>query len=246
MRLSIYAQKLTEKSAFVFWRVGVTKFGTVEVSFKEPMADLELAAELVAIHHLFFKQKVFNIIPASGKSFELNITKGAIKKLALGKSDKKHLHRYSKFLTESGRLSGININVKDSITPNPEDNAEVVSVYSKVDIEHRDFRIQEIVDTPAIGELVITEHAVERYIQYHRSGEIKSPWVSLINRLMNVDLKQINLSDKVSQHKKRKYGADNEVYIWGHDYSAHRYVVVKDHKTGQLVLTTVFKRESGA
>ena len=226
MRLSIYSQKHTERCVFVYWRTGNSNFGVVEVNFNEPIPDIDIASELLAARHLFFDQRVFNVTPASGKSFELIITKGAIKKLVLGKSDKKHLARYAQFLTDGGRLAGININVKPDLTLNPTDTAEASAVKSSIDIEHKDYRIQETINTPAIGEIVVTEHAVDRYVQYHRSGEIKTPWVSLISRLMNPDLKQFPLDQRIVEHKKRKYGSDNEIHIWGHESSAHRYGVV--------------------
>jgi hypothetical protein len=83
MRLTTYSQKQSdERSVFVLWRVGISNFGVLTVEFTHPIEDIELAAELVAIRHLVFNQAVFDRIPDSGKAFELNVSKGAIKKLS--------------------------------------------------------------------------------------------------------------------------------------------------------------------
>lgn len=63
--------------------------------------------------------------------------------------------------------------------------------------------------------MVITEHAVDRYVQYHSAADMKNPWASLINRMQHEDLHKIPLDPRVIEHKRRKYGPDNEVEIWG-------------------------------
>lgn len=241
MRLTTYSQKQSdERSVFVLWRVGITNFGVLTVEFTHPIEDIELAAELVAIRHLVFNQAVFDRIPDSGKAFELNVSKGAIKKLSLNRSDKKHLLKFAAFMQEGGRFAGAKINIKSESPINHDDGAKL----TKITINPKEYRIQEIVQTPRIGELVITEHAVDRYVQYHSAADMKNPWASLINRMQHEDLHKIPLDPRVIEHKRRKYGPDNEVEIWGHDSSVHRYVVITDAKTGMKILATLFKRAS--
>lgn len=242
MRLTTYSQQQSDnRSVVVLWRVGVNNYGAVDVHFTHQIDDIEVAAELVAIRHLVFNQTVFDRVPDSGKAFEINVSKGAIKKLALNRSDKKHLQKFAAFMQDGGRFAGAKINVKQE-TPDPQGESATLT---SISINPKEYRIQETVDTPKIGELVITEHAVDRYVQYHASGEMKNPWASLINRIKHPDLHTIPLDARVIEHKRRKYGPDNEIEVWGHDSSVHRYVVIRDLKTGKKILATLFKRANG-
>lgn len=210
----------------------------LRVEFDVQDEDIDVAAELVAIHHLVFKRQVFDRIPNTGKPFIFKVSRGAVRKLALGKSDKSFARRYAKFLTGTNPLSDTEILVEE-----PEEfDPATVSDIETIRVEHEAYHTKDEIETPAFGRLVITSHAVLRFAERSADQGIKRPRASLARRLVNPNLKRFELNAAVKRHKDSKYGSGREAEIWGHESEALKFVIVKDQATGQSVLTTVFSR----
>lgn len=237
MRLKTSTMKQSSSAVFVFWRTGLEKYGVLRVSFDIENEDIDVAAELVAIHHLLFVKQVFNRVPGLGSSYSLRVSRGALRKLALGKSDKIFAKRYAKFLG-SGPMKGVEIQVEAAEIFNPADCPDI----EEIRIQHDRYHTHDEVEVSHFGKLIITAHAVQRYAERSSDESMRFPRQSLVKRLRNPRLKQLVLDESVAQQKKKKYGIENQAEIWGHESEALKFVVLKDKKTGQNVLATVFSR----
>ena len=110
MTLTTVAKKTSNNSALVFWRVGTKRKGILDVRTDFEHEESDLLAELIAIRYLALDKQVFcHMEPGAGAGYKLVVSKGAIKKLALGKSSKAFAAKFASFLT--GRMQGATIEV---------------------------------------------------------------------------------------------------------------------------------------
>ncbi|EGQ7833876.1 hypothetical protein V9789_002750 [Vibrio vulnificus] len=231
MTLTTFSEKQTDSKAYVYWRVGTKRGGILDVTLGLEHSDSALIAELYAIQHLLFVELVFGREPGSGNGYCLTVSKGAIKKLALGRSDKKYAYKYSVFLRN--RMAGVTIEVSQSkdFLPVLNDSLTEVLTVDSTDIASEVHSI----NTPTMGQLKITKHAVEQYVSRLSSGKPKNPWLSLVKRLQHPRLCRSLLTDKVRQHKVRKYGTADNIEEWRHPDDEFRFLVLKDGDTRTLV-----------
>lgn len=237
MTLNTLSEKRTDSEARIFWRTGTTKKGILDVKLDFEHEDAALIAELIALQYLLFEKKVFNREPGSGNGYKLVVSKGAIKKLALGKSNKKHAVKFAAFLTN--RMKGVAIEVSQSrdLMATPEEQAPEV-LHGNREVYARTF---DPVETPAMGTILVTQHAVDRYQERITSGDPKKPWASLVGRLMHPELRKIDPGKRVLAHKARKYGDDNKTEYWSHPTSSFVYQVLRE-SSGAGILVTVYER----
>lgn len=247
MQLTTVSKKQSGNTALVYWRVGINRKGVINVCLDASSTDVELIAELAAIRHLIMDCCVLGRTPTSGLGIRLCVSKGAIKKLTKGTSDKGYASRFAAFLTS--RLLGVEIQVSHSMKYMiDEDDEGYAESFSHLDVSTTEYMTpHEVIETPAMGQVAITKHALERYSQ--RLGGIdngkivKRPWASLARRLRNPELLQQSLDANVLTHKYRKYGNDSKVEIWKHPTDLlHFTVVVSPEK--QRTLVTVFERQN--
>lgn len=241
MILTTLSEKKNDSQVRVFWRTGIQNRGILDVTLANPHPESALLAELMAIQHLMFERLVFDREPIKGGGYKLITSKGAIKKLAMGKSDKQFAVPLSQFLRH--RLSGITIEVSQSreYLPTLDD---CMPEELQADQDHYLQELSsDLVETPAMGSIVLTHHAVEQYASRIATGAPKDPRLSLIRRLMNPELINFPLSEKVLAHKARKYGRADNIEVWGHPTSNLSYQLVKDD-SDRKVLVTVFRRDT--
>jgi hypothetical protein len=237
MTLTTISEVITDTKARVFWRVGTKNKGIIDLNLRSHSEDSALVGELMAIQYLLFDKKVFDRAPGGGGGYKLVVSKGAIKKLALGKSSKKFAVKYASFLLN--RMKGVTIEVSQKL----EFMANSDETLPLVIEEDKDIHTQEYAEiiTPAMGPVKITQHAVEQYEERISSGCPKKPWASLTKRLMHPELRIQPLDAKILAHKERKYGRSDNVEAWSHPTSTFTYLIVLDDK-GNRVLVTVFER----
>lgn len=234
MILTTVCKPISSLSATVFWRVGTTRNGILNVTLKAPHEDSGLVCELVALQHLLFKKEILSDYLYSGKGIKLVVSKGAIRKLTLGKSNKSYAEKYAAFL--SSRLEGVSIEVSQKMElMASEDDTEVENVQESI----IDFNV---ISTPAMGDVRITRHAFEQYKTRITSGDPKKPYKSLVKRISHPDLHIQKLDDRVVAHKTRKYGRSDNIEPWTHVTSKFVYLIVKDD-AGNRTLVTVFERK---
>ncbi len=233
MTLTTFSEKHSDSKAYVYWRVGTKRGGVLDVTLSFEHSDSALIAELYAIQHLLFVELVLGREPGSGHGYRLTVSKGAIKKLALGRSDKKYVFKYSAFL--QNRMAGVTIEVLRSqdFLPVLNDSLTQVLTVGSTDIASE----LQTISTPAMGKVRITKHAVEQYVSRLSSGKPKNPWLSLVKRLQHPKLCSSLLTDKVRQHKARKYGTADNIEEWRHPDDEFRFLVLKNGDTRTLVIS---------
>lgn len=239
MILTTVAKKSPTGSTHVFWRTGVNQCGILDVELDFTSPDSELIAELIAIQYLLFEKQVHSRYPSAGDGYKLVVSKGAIKKLAKGRSSKKDVVKFATFLSTCMQGAAIEVSQSMEFMPELSEGVETLQAGYKHPLKRPDE-----IDTPAIGTLQVTRHAVEQYQERISTGEPKKPWASLVKRLGNPELRVMPMDPRVARHKARKYGPDDKVEIWGHPTSKFKYVVVTDRRTDKRVLVTVFERAS--
>ncbi|MFC6674008.1 hypothetical protein [Marinobacterium aestuariivivens] len=237
MTLTTISEKKSDTEARVFWRAGTKKRGILDVTLDFAHADSALIAELVALQHLLFDRKVFDREPGAGAGYKLVVSKGAIRKLALGKSNKAYATKFAAFL--SNRMKGVTIEVsQDYEFMAKPDEVEPELLGGEREVYANTY---DAIETPAMGRVLVTQHAVEQYQARITSGSPKKPWASLVGRLMHPELRMMKVDEKVLRHKARKYGRSDNVEFWGHPTSVFVYQVLREDN-GDRVLVTVFER----
>lgn len=237
MKLTTESLGAVEDGMAVSWRVGTQRTGIVCVQGIELEHDKRAAAELIAIRHLLFTNKVFNREIITGSGVAIEFSSPVIKKLYRGKTTKRHLEQYSHFLKTN--LSGVSLSitkVDDEFLPKIGDDVlfEYIDAGKKPQYD--------VINTPTLGKIRLTKHSIDQYEDRLHSGEAKNPLVSLVGRLMHPDLKRQPLPDRAIQHKLKKYGTVDNLEVWGHDTSQLHYIVVRDPDTHVGTLVTVYVR----
>lgn len=245
MTLTTVSKSVSVNSVLVYWRVGTKRKGVLDVRMGFSTEDQEIIAELIAIRHLIMNTKVFCCTPTTGKGFQVRVSKGAIRKIVQGRSDKAFASRFASLLT--GRMEGISVNVSHSMDfmISAQEAAETGQI-EVLEAAGKNFASpHETIETPTIGTLSVTRHAVQRYEERLNSKSqderLYRPWGSLFSRLRNPDLERSPLNDQVMHHKMRRYGKSNAVEVWSHPSDTMRYVVVT-RSDNRKVLVTVFER----
>lgn len=239
MILTTVSSKTSDTSALVFWRTGTKRKGILDVRLDFAHEEADLVAELIAIRYLLFDKQVFDRSPGDGAGYLLRVSKGAIRKLARGVSSKTFAIKFAAFLT--GRMKGIEIEVSQSREHMEEMGEGDVEV---LDAERQKYtQVHDEIDTPAIGPVLVTRHALERFQARLSTGDPKKPWASLAGRLRNPDLRMEPLDARVARHKVRKYGRADNIEIWSHPDSSLKYLMVVNGDDHRRVLVTVFERD---
>lgn len=239
--LTTLSTKLTGASAVVEWWLSDNKCGRFHVNLPTPSESTDVIAELCVIRHLIFERMIFGQPIYAGKGVVLEVSKGAIKKLVTGKSTKKDAERFAKFIPLF--LSGCVIrthNKKSILT----DCALVDDEKLDVDLVHYGLA-QIVVETPAIGDVTITAHSIERYQDrvIAESGECLYPLPSLIKRLANPENKKQVVPISVQEHKTRKYGEQDEFEVWKHPTATLNFGIIRNKQTGKRTLVTTYIRK---
>lgn len=242
MTLNTSPEMLGEKLVRVYWRTGMSTAGIVDVELPFESPDAELIAELCAMRYLVFERMVFDRKPMNGKGYRFVVSTGAIRKLVLGRSSKKQLQPYARFMAET--MEGCEIIVKKDIgRADPDDvSIQIDQIYA----DPKEFMspIEVAVNSPSMGLVHITKHALDRYQQCGNIGgdPIKNPLKSLTRRLLNEEIIQISMPRNVAEHKIRKYGANNISECWARPGSTLHFQV--NSSSGVRTLVTVFRRNA--
>ena len=246
MQLTTVSKKQSNDTALVYWRVGINRKGVVEVRLDAGSTDVELIAELAAIRHLIMDCCVFGRTPSSGTGIRLCVSKGAIKKLTKGTSAKGYAIRFAALLTS--RLLGVEIQVSHSMKYMiHEDDESYAESFSHLDVNTTEYMTpHEVIETPVLGQVAITKHALERYSErlaiVDKGQVVRRPWASLAKRLGNPGIRLQRLDPKVLAHKYRKYGDSSAVEIWKYPTDSLHFTVVVSPEN-QRILVTVFERK---
>lgn len=221
----------------VAWRVGTKRRGFVCVD-NLTGSDANIAAELIAIRYLLFKRRIFNREPVTGKGYELHVSSSLIRNIVKGKSSTKHLAAHCYFLKTI--MEGVSIKITDAsdeFLPGIDDKDVLVEhIDSTEKIEFG------IIDTPVMGRIKLTKHAIDQYDDRHHCGDLNKPVQSLIRRIKHESIQKKQLPENVVKHKLSKYGTVENLEVWSHESSQMHFVVVRDSVTEIGTLVTIYKR----
>lgn len=96
--------------------------------------------------------------------------------------------------------------------------------------------IDEVINVPNIGPVVVTRHALERFVERLSNGVPKHPWKALCSMLLCSALTKAELPESVSIQKAKKYVQEAE--FWQHVGSKMHFVMISEDSMKTLV--TVF------
>nr|WP_253652287.1 hypothetical protein [Vibrio sp. Y51_MX_L26] len=233
MTLTTVSEQLSSIQSRVFWRVGTQRKGILNVTLDFESNDSALLCELCAIRYLLLEKQVFGRVPGTGRGYKLVVSKGAIKKLVRGRSDKKCAQKFSAFL--QSRLAGVQLEVstKTEYMANIEEEATELLLAER----KRYAGTFDAIETPAMGTVLVTAHAVSRYSERITSGKPKAPWLSLVKRIQNPELRIYPLAERERRRKAQKYGTADNIEEWGHPSSELYFLVLNDQGIRTLITT---------
>jgi len=161
----------------------------------------------------------------SGNGLQIRVSKGAIKKLHKQRSTQHSLYSLTRFLLTRYQEAQISVEKRDdwlsrSFEEYSVDNATVRE-------------IDEVINVPNIGPVVVTRHALERFVERLSDGAPKHPWKALCSKLLCSELTKTQLPEKVATQKVKKYAREAE--FWQHVGSKMYFVMV----TGDSIKTLV-------
>ncbi|WP_127471967.1 hypothetical protein [Thiomicrorhabdus aquaedulcis] len=234
--LRTYSKKLDLRTSQVLWTYGQNRAGVIEVEMPYDSEDSDIIAELVAIQHVIFAKAVLGFKPLHGAGIEIEVSKGAIKKILNNATTKKELIKYASFIPFL--LQGVSIKThrkhsKDVVFEGLEFEKIVVDVE-----KYTNTRL--LIESPAIGFIEITHHALQRFTEKSEveSGFVKQPLKALVARISHPDIVRVKLPTGVIEHKQRKYGQDDNYSVWKHPTSTINFGLVNN--AGVYSLVTVF------
>ncbi|RRW39147.1 hypothetical protein EGJ52_24970 [Pseudomonas luteola] len=239
MLLSTRTVLAEDGSYLVYWWTGLKKKGVLSVQFKDYIKDVKLAVELVAIRHLLYFKQVFNRYPITGAGIYLSVTDESMVEILGNGLPPKHLYPYAALL---GRLYGSKTQVPNErdlpFNRDDPDFGEVEYVYPTE--EYRQCKV--MLETPALGRISLTQHAVDAYLERVSSGKPRCPWSSLARRLSHPELRLVPMPERIRRHKLFKFGSVDEVETWGHETSKFLYLLIRDGE--QKTVVTCFERRA--
>lgn len=225
----------------VYWYRADNCNGIVDVDVRKPCDDPGLIAELCAIQYLYFDMGLNNgNIITSGKGHKFYVSNPEILALANEQSFKKYAWPFIHEILL--RLRHVEI-----------EHSPVNEIKEKIIITNKNLKFifsdsgqfdqpNYAIDTPVLGKVHITKHALDQYIKRTDAGiGMKNELKSLILRLKHPELRQLDVGKGVQQHKSFKYGNHVKTTFWGHERSIIGFTIIEngDRKT----LVTVYRRD---
>lgn len=236
----------------VMWRLDQSAWhGCVKVQVEEQQQDAEIVAELCALHFLMGVRSVFGSGNGIYSGNSITVSFGAIKRLTQQDTEKGHLVPFGRFLFFA--LDGGNVDVsKDAAWVEATDlreseEAQVVAApipFPSINVD-------------GLGELFVTRHAAERYIernilsesikageiaadaQPEYKGRVKAAMAGIRRQLAHKET--VRSDQKASVRTIARHGKEAVELI--HQPSKTVFVIVED--AGRWVLSTVKKESPG-
>ncbi|MFH4455647.1 hypothetical protein WMQ31_16870 [Vibrio alginolyticus] len=228
MKLKVQSVSASKSKVSVAWFVGLSRYGIVDVGIGRFESRIAIA-ELTVARYLLWDRQVFGHRPGSGKGVELGLPYTTLHSLSLNSCVE--LQRASQYLKTW--LNGVQLN--------PEEIVGVAASTDQIPVIQPYRLPQPVFDSPVLGPVAISRHAIQRYQERFRHGYTKSPWLSLQRQLCNPELRQARLSERTRFQKLLKYGDDGS-QIWHHPTGDLYFLLVPQETHSQVV--TVFSHLS--
>nr|WP_272165015.1 hypothetical protein [Vibrio diabolicus] len=222
MKLKIQTIATSKFNVSVAWFSGLSKNGVIDVRVSQIEHRIAVA-ELTVARYLLWDRQVFGHRPGSGKSLEIGFSCATLR--SLKQSSSNELRQASQYLKTW--LDGVQLN--------PEEIVGVAASTDQIPMIQPYRLPQPVFDSPVLGPVAISRHAIQRYQERFRHGYTKSPWLSLQRQLCNPELRQARLSDRTRFQKLLKYGDDGS-QVWHHP-TGDLYFLLVPQETHSLVVT---------
>ncbi|MDF4689765.1 hypothetical protein P3539_11965 [Vibrio parahaemolyticus] len=200
MKLKIQTIATSKFNVSVAWFSGLSKNGVIDVRVSQIEHRIAVA-ELTVVRYLLWDRQVFGHRPGSGKGVELGLPHKTLHSLSLNSCVE--LQRASQYLKTW--LNGVQLN--------PEEIVGVAASTDQIPVIQPYRLPQPVFDSPVLGPVAISRHAIQRYQERFRHGYTKSPWLSLQRQLCNPELRQARLSARTRFQKLLKHGDDGS-QVW--------------------------------
>ncbi|HCH4309519.1 TPA: hypothetical protein NKW28_001464 [Vibrio parahaemolyticus] len=222
MKLKIQTIATSKFNVSVAWFSGLSKNGVIDVRVSQIEHRIAVA-ELTVVRYLLWDRQVFGHRPGSGKGVELGLPHKTLHSLSLNSCVE--LQRASQYLKTW--LNGVQLN--------PEEIVGVAASTDQIPVIQPYRLAQPVFDSPVLGPVAISRHAIQRYQERFRHGYTKSPWLSLQRQLCNPELRQARLSARTRFQKLLKHGDDGS-QVWHHP-TGDLYFLLVPQETHWLVVT---------
>ncbi|EKO3632218.1 hypothetical protein M3927_002800 [Vibrio metschnikovii] len=222
MKLKIQTIATSKFKVSVAWFFGLSKNGVIDVRVSQIEHRIAVA-ELTVARYLLWDCKIFGHRPGSGKGVELGLPYTTLHSLSLNSCVE--LQRASQYLKTW--LNGVQLN--------PEEIVGVAASTDQIPVIQPYRLPQPVFDSPVLGPVAISRHAIQRYQERFRHGYTKSPWLSLQRQLCNPELRQARLSARTRFQKLLKHGDDGS-QVWHHP-TGDLYFLLVPQETHWLVVT---------
>ncbi|EGQ7991996.1 TPA: hypothetical protein I7203_15415 [Vibrio vulnificus] len=222
MKLKVQSVSASKSKVSVAWFVGLSRSGIVDVGIGRFESRIAIA-ELTVARYLLWDRQVFGHRPGSGKGVELGLPHKTLHSLSLNSCvELRKAGQYLKTWLDGAQLKpGEIVGVAASTEQIP-----VIQPYRSP---------QPVFDSPVLGPVAISRHAIQRYQERFQHGYTKSPWLSLQRQLCNPELRQAILSERTRFQKLLKYGDDGS-QVWHHP-TGDLYFLLVPQETHSLVVT---------
>lgn len=197
--LSVSTVAAGDSEFHVYWETEQIS-GRLDVTIELPIEDKAIAAELWALRHLLLEAEVTGI-NRTGDNLAINVSHGAIRKLLMKKSSKKHLIRFTSWMT---------IRFRDAKVTAPKRKLDIAAIEEaltepgKLEITPES-NPDDITVSPVIGQVKITQHAIDRYIQRTGVSSASRAWRSVLQLVKSDRLHDAQLPPDVELKKKQKH-----------------------------------------
>jgi len=200
--------------------------GVIEVLDVGHSEDPASLSELMVLHHLLVERQVVGE-GSTGHNLGIEVSKGAIRKLARHRGSKRSLVAFTQFLAT--RFSDARLTVeRDRSWIDPKAPREVL---------HATGPELACVESPQLGTVVITRHALDRYVERFGVRDRSRGWQKLGQRLSRSPLCKVPIPDRARIRKYIRYGQNAE--IWRQKNTPVNFVLTST-RHGNRVLLTVF------
>ncbi|HBC3810524.1 TPA: hypothetical protein KD846_003263 [Vibrio alginolyticus] len=229
MKLKVQATETNTDAVKVIWFAGLSNNGMITIRVSEQKNRISIA-ELTAARFLLLEKRVFGRAPSCGQGLALEVSEKTFNDLSYS-TQNRELKFTSQFLTT--QLQGLSVSGGAEIYGDLNDkNHDEIGCY---DSPYPTF------NTPTLGTVAISQHALQRFQERHSHGDIKAPWRSLRNQLSHPSLTKHHLSEKTRFQKLLRYGEDDS-QVWSNPTGNLYFQLIKSEK--HLLLVTVFSKLS--
>lgn len=210
--------------------------GVIRVKVSDQIEDRHIVAELSALKHLLEEKEVLGKNLAGGAKIKLIVSHGAIRKLQRNQSDKGHLVPYVNFLTT--RFADCQITVDkdtswfDGTPPETFDNLLVTGPQ------------RETLMLKGFGEVAVTQHVIERYIDRFLPGEDQTKatnkaWRKLSLLTSDSSVREVSRKSLWAGVHAQDQGRQEGRYFLNRKHDL--VMIVASDRRGQKQLVTVYR-----